>query len=333
MNSTPARPPIGATNANLAAMLRPPIDFRAAIKKGQSMNPPRIAMIGVEGIGKSTAGSEMENPIFLCAENGLVGPQFAKTESYRPATWLDVLDFIDFLINEAHEFKSLVIDTLDWLESILFAYVCKRDNKVDIDDYGYGKGLATVAPLEFNRLIAKLEILNANGVAIMFLCHSTIKGYVNPSGDDYNRFEPKVSKQLAGIVKEWVDAVLFAQFETFTEKAGRLSKAKAFGGQRRVVYTEHSAAWDAKNRYGLPNEMELDMPSIMEAIKSGNGASGESVESLTKEILDLSTLVIDEIRLKIEADVAKAGADAAALGRILNKTRSSVTKYAKENAQ
>ena len=237
-----------------------------SIKKGQKPRAPRIMMIGVEGVGKSTAGASMPNPVFICGESGLVGPQFSDTPSFTPENWGEILQFVDELAQDSQGFKTLVIDTLDWVEPMLYAHVCKNANHKNIEDFGYGKGYV-VAQQEARQLLARLDRLNANGMNILLLCHSQIKTVNNPTGDNYDHFESKVNAKISGIFREWCDCVLFAQFDMYTKKDGM--RAKAFGGDGRIVQTTHSAAWDAKNRYGLPEVMPLDMGAIMEAITAG----------------------------------------------------------------
>lgn len=328
MNQPPTnRPTFGAPRGTADATgMRPSIDFRAAIRKGASKKAPCIVMIGVEGVGKSTAGAGMDSPIFLCAEDGLVGPQFAETPSWSPSSWDDAMAFLDWLRTEEHDYKSLVVDTLDWLEPKLYEYVCNRDGKANIEDYGYGKGY-TVAAEEFRRFLGKIDALNKKGLAILVLTHSQIKPFNNPVGDNYDRYEPKVAKQIAGMVKEWADVVLFARFKVFAHKGKGQMKAKGIGGQERVVHTTHSAGWDAKNRYGLPDEMPLDMPTIMQAITDGNGAGGDAAGDIIAEIHALQATLPEEIQPKIDSAIEAAGEDPAALARVLNKTRNSVTHY------
>ena len=255
------------------------------IKKGQTVRAPRIMMIGVEGVGKSTAGASMPNPVFICGESGLVGPQFADTPSFTPENWGEILQFVDELAQDSQGFKTLVIDTLDWVEPMLYAHVCKNANHKNIEDFWYGKGYV-VSQQEARQLLARLDRLNAKGMNILILCHSQIKTVKNPVGDDYDHFEAKVNMKIGGIFKEWCDAVLFAQFDMYTRKDGL--RSKAVGGDNRIVQTTHSAAWDAKNRYYLPEVMPLDMTVIMEAImKYIHGELDENdIESLKKEFLN-----------------------------------------------
>lgn len=249
------------------------------IQKGQKARAPRIMMIGVEGVGKSTAGASMPDPVFVCGENGLVGPQFAETPSFSPSNWEEILQFLDELNADMHGFKTVVIDTLDWVEPMLYSYVCAKAGMKNIEAFGYGKGYV-VAQQEARNMLARLDRLNASGMNVLILCHSQIKTVNNPVGDNYDHFEAKVNQKICGIFREWCDAVLFAQFDMYTKKDG--TRTKAFGGDGRIVQTTHSAAWDAKNRYGLPEVMPLDMPSIMAAITNGQP---QDVEALKKEFM------------------------------------------------
>jgi hypothetical protein len=254
------------------------------IKKGPSTLPPKIMLIGQEGVGKSTAGAQMPNPIFICGESGLVGPQFAGVANFTPSSWAEVLQFVDELAANRGEFETLVIDTLDWIEPMLYQHVVTAAKKNDIkhiEDFGYGKGYV-IAQQEARRMLAVLDKVNAAGMAVLILSHSQLKTVKNPEGDDYDHFESKVNTKVAGIFKEWCDAVLFAHFEIYVRKEGM--KVKAQGGTERIVQTTHSAAWDAKNRYSLPEVMDLDMREIytrimLEAIRT----AAEGMEAKTKD--------------------------------------------------
>ena len=250
-----------------------------SIKKGPSTRPPKIVLIGQEGVGKSTAGAKMPNPVFLCGESGLVGPQFADTPSFTPTSWAESLAFCEELASNPSGYKTLVIDTLDWIEPMLYAHVVQAAKKNDIkhiEDFGYGKGYV-IAQQEARKMLAVLDKVNAAGMAVLILSHSQLKTVKNPEGDDYDHFESRVNTKVAGIFKEWSDAVLFARFEIYVRKDGM--KVKAQGGTERIVQTTHSAAWDAKNRYGLPEVMDLDMSEIYIHIVSGN-SSGEMLEAI-----------------------------------------------------
>lgn len=306
----------------------PPFSFATAIKSGQTVREPRIVLMGVEGVGKSTAGALLDSPIFLCGEDGLVGPQFAKSSHFTPSDWSQALGFLDYLLDNQHQFRSLVVDTVDWLEPKLWHFICQRDGEKSIESYGYGKGYVEAAT-EFRKFVRRLDLLNRKGVTVLVLAHTHIKPFNNPTGENFDRYEPKVDKRISAIIKEWADAVLFADFQTFVVKTKGASKAKGVGGQERIVRTRRAAGWDAKNRYGLPEEMAFDMPSIMEAIRAGNGAGGDSAQDIADEIRAIYVDLPDEKKDKIDADIAKNGDDAAAMARTLNRVRVTLSKESK----
>jgi hypothetical protein len=293
-------------------------DFVPKIKKGACKAAPRIVLVGVEGVGKTTAGAQCPDPIFLCAEDGLVGYGLENVPYTTPENWNEALRFLNYIATGDHPYKSLIVDTLDWLEPLLFSFICKRDKKESIEDYGFGKGYI-MAIEEFRRFIAGLELIRKRGILVMINAHCQIKSFNNPIGDNFDRYELKASKQLAGLVKEWADVVLFARYEIHTVKdGGKKSKAKGVGGQKRIVHTEHSAGWDAKNRYGLPVTMVFDMPEILEAMKQGKP---DTPENIIAEINSMLPNVPEAKQAAITAFIEANKTDAIKLSQTLNRVR------------
>jgi hypothetical protein len=311
---------------------RPTKDYKALTRKGSSKRKPRLCIIGQEGVGKTTAGAETPKPIFLCSEDGLIGPQFESLDlnSYAPESWEDLFDYIDFLITGDHDRETLVLDTVDWFEQMCHRYVIARDRVnekgnplLTIDDYGWGKG-DVVSATEFQRLLQRLEQLSAKrNMMIVFLCHSAVKNFKNPEGEDYERFEGKLGRRVMALVKEWCDAVLHAHYETHTLKDKATKRVKGVGGKTRIMECNHSAAWDAKNRYGLPDGLPFDMATLLNAIENGNGAGGSS-EDLVAAIRELMQQIPVEKHAAIEAAIAGTNGDAAALSHALNRVRTTI---------
>jgi len=296
---------------------------KTKIKVGATVTAPRIVLVGVEGIGKTTAGAQCEAPVFLSAESGLVGKGYDDIPNYSPEDWEDVLAFLRHVAEDQHDYKSLIIDTIDWVEPLLFSYLFKRDSKgrekplTSLEDYGYNKGPG-IALAEFRRGLAELDKIHRRGILVMINAHCHIKSFNNPMGDNYDRFELKASKLIAGIIKEWADTVLFARYEVFTNKGKGDLKAKGVGGQTRIVHTQHSAAWDAKNRYGLPATMAFDMAGILEAMKSGNP---ETPENIMAEINALLPQLDEATQKKIAAFVEDNKTNVLKLTQTLNRVR------------
>jgi len=301
---------------------------KSKIKVGATVAAPRIVLIGVEGVGKTTAGAQCPKPIFLTAEDGLVGKGFDGVEHYSPGGWTDVLEFLTWLrdVNDKG-YESLIVDTIDWLEPHVEAFVCARDKKSSLDDYGHGNGYIALSD-EFRRGLALLDGIHKKGLLVMINAHCQIKPFSNPGGDNYDRYELKCSKRIGAMVKEWSDAVLFANFHVDIVKESRKGKAKGTGGQVRLVYAEHNAAWDAKNRFCLPSVMPFDMPTILEAIKKGEP---DSAGNIIMEITRLSPR-LDEAKQIATADfITKHAADVPKLSQMLNKIRAIVPEEGESN--
>ena len=318
--------------AATSAPARAPKDFRALTRKGPSKRKPRLCIIGQEGVGKTTAGAESPKPVFICSEDGLIGPQFEgmDLESYGPETWEDVLDYLEYLRTSDHDRETIIFDTADWLEMMVHRYVIARDRTnekgnplASIEDYGFGKG-EVIAADEFKKLLQRLEHLQqTKNMMVILLCHCTVRNFKNPEGEDYERFEGKLGRRVMALVKEWCDGVLFAHYETHTHKDKQTKRVKGLGGKTRIMECNHSAAWDAKNRFGLPDGLPFDMATLLNAIENGNGAGGSS-EDLVATIQELIQQIPEEKHAAIEAAIAGAKGEAAALSHVLNRVRTTI---------
>ena len=298
-------------------------DFGAQVRTGSAQIGARIFLYGQGGVGKSTAGSDCPRPFFLCGEDGLVGPQFAHVQSLTPSSWLELLEMADWLLTTDYEWINL--DTLDWVEPLVNAYVIKRDCTTqrplaNIEDYGYGKGYI-VAAEEFRRLLARFDALIKAGKNVMVHAHSHIKTFNNPTGENYDRYEAKANKHMVGLVNEWADAVLFAHFDGKAVK-GRNGKAKGIGGEGRILECQQSAAWYAKNRYGLPVSMPFEFTDVLPYIAHPK-AVDEGADALIAEIEEMLPLLEPEDAERCRAVLAipARASDAAFLTRLRNATR------------
>lgn len=280
--------------------------------------PLRTMLYGVEGIGKSTFGAQSPKPIFLCAESGTSQLDVARFP--EPKSWSDVFDAVRELTDENHDYKTLVIDTLDWLEPLCWDRICERGDKgkrvESIESFGYGRGFQ-MALDEWRLLIGALEKLIATKrTNVILLAHSQIRTFKNPEGDDYDRWELKLHAKAAGRLKEWCDDVLFAKYETFS--TGKDTR-KAVSDGARVVHTNRMAAWDAKNRNGLPDTMPLSWDEYFAAVKAHAPKSTEDLRvQLDAAIGALPVSVDDATKEKIRSSVETNRDDAIKLSAMLN---------------
>lgn len=233
------------------------MSFLSKIKKGITDLAPRVVAAGPEGFGKSTFASHAPSPLFISAEDGLTGLEHV--DRFTPSTFDECKRFIDDIEHsQSLAFQSLVIDTVDWLERLIHAHLCKKGNVAFIEDYakGFGKGYAAAAT-ELVSLLAQFDrIRHKHGLNIIILSHVHIRSHTPPGGEPYDRYEMKGNKNFTGILREWPDACLFMVYETFVTKE-RGGSEKVVGGDR-IMHTCWAPGWDAKNRYNLPDPLPLD---------------------------------------------------------------------------
>lgn len=248
--------------------------------KGRQERPLRVVLYGVEGIGKSTFAADMPAPVFIGAEDGT--SQLDVTRFPTPRTWGDVLEALRVLGTEEHDFQTVVLDTLDWMEPLIWADVCANAKVQSIEDVGGGYGKGYTAALDtWRTFLAYLDRLrDKRGMHVILLAHSHIKNFKNPEGADFDRYELKLNLKASGLVKEWADVVLFANHETFAQEDKRAKRARGVSTGARLIYTTRTAAFDAKNRHNLPEELPLSWLEFEAAVRG----EGDRAASLQAEV-------------------------------------------------
>jgi hypothetical protein len=236
-----------------------PSKLSLAIRRGKITRPQKAVVYGPEGVGKSTLAGRLPEPVFLDTEGGTHHLDVARFDS--AATWEEITSAVAQLGKSEHPFKTLVIDTADWLEKRLTEYLCRKANKESIEDFGFGKGWVMLAE-EFARFLHSLDALLDRGMHVVFLAHATVRKFEAPDqAGSYDRFELKLSKQVSPLLKEWADLVLFANYVTRTVEKDN-GKARGVGGKERVLFANHAAAYDAKNRHGLPDKLAFTIEAL-----------------------------------------------------------------------
>lgn len=283
-----------------------------SVQRGRRVEPVKIVLAGVEGVGKSTFGANAPDPIFLGTEDGLMHLDVARFPA--PTVWQDIFDAIATLTDTEHPYKTLVIDTLDWAEPLAWAHVCTKAGVDSIEDVGGGYGKGYQAALdEWRSLLAALERLRrAKAMHVVLIAHTQIRPFKNPEGEDYDRYEMKLNAKAAGLIKEWADAVLFANHETFAVK-DKARRVRGVSTGARLIHTERTAAYDAKNRYGLPESLPLSWADFQAAVESPQPASPAV---LTAEIQRKAKSLGGELEAKATEAIKRAGGDALKLSQL-----------------
>jgi hypothetical protein len=229
------------------------------ISKGRKARPRRVMLYGTHGIGKSTFGAMAEKPIFVPTEDGLAD---IDCESFPLARSLgEVMAALESLYSGDHDYRTVVIDSLDWLERLIWGEVCADESVENIEKIGYAKGFAFAVD-KWRAVLGALDALRTDrGMTVVLIAHAKIEKFENPETVPYDRYSPRLHKLASALVQEWADEVLFATYKVHTIKVDEgFNKAKHNGVStgERIIRTVERPAHVAKNRLGLPEEIPLD---------------------------------------------------------------------------
>lgn len=238
------------------------------ISSGKIAKAQKCCIYGVEGVGKSSFASHFPEPLFIDLEGSTSNMNVKRLDP--PTSWTILLQQLDW-IKSTKPCKSVVIDTADYLEE----YLCKphivstRPNAngqfvKNIEAYGYGAGYKHLGEVWGKDFLNKCTEVVNSGINVVIVAHAMQRKVELPDEmGAYDRYELKLEKKTAALTKEWADLLLFMNYKTevITVKDG-MKTTKKGQGQARKMYADHHAAYDAKNRFSLPEEMDLDYKEI-----------------------------------------------------------------------
>lgn len=224
-------------------------------QQGKLRRATKVVLYGTEGVGKTTFASQAPTPVFLDCEGGT---DLFDVGRFQCSTWNEIMEAINWLYSNEHEYRTCVVDTSSAAERMAQQHVCRLEGKDSIEAFGYGKGFTRTAEA-YDELIRGLDALIFKGMNVVILAHADVKPFSDPEGGDYDRWHIRSDRRIGPKIKEWADAVLFADHDksvqTKGEGFGQRTVAKSWG--ERIMWTEHRATHDAKNRFGLPERMPL----------------------------------------------------------------------------
>ena len=228
------------------------------ITSGRIARPQKLVFYGSEGIGKTSLAAQCPDPLFIDTEGGTAHLDVRRLQ--KPQDFDELIALVKEVAANPGICKTLVIDTADWAEALCIDYICKKYSQPGIESFGYGKGYTYLAE-EFSRLLLACNEVILAGMNVVITAHAKMRKQELPDEQGaFDRWELKLSKQTAPLLKEWPDALLFLNFKTFVVTT-EANTHKAQGGKR-VIYTSHHPCWDAKNRHNLPEELDLNYASI-----------------------------------------------------------------------
>lgn len=267
-----------------------------SISSGTIPRAQRVVLYGVEGIGKTTLASKCPDPLFIDTEGGTAFMDVKRIDGVN--TWNDLVKTVNEVAETPGVCKTLVIDTADWAEQALLINILEEKDVKSIEEVngGYGKGYVYMGE-KFTDLLKACDRVIAAGINVMFTAHAQMRKQELPDEmGAFDRWELKLSKRCSPLLKEWADAVLFCNYKTIVVETKEKTK-KGTGG-RRVIYTCHKPAFDAKNRHGLPDEMDMTYENIAKIFGNvqpiDRPVTAETIEKLI-ERMKKDEVTVDEI--------------------------------------
>ena len=235
--------------------------WKDTLRTGKQMVPPRVVIYGGHGIGKSTLASQFPNPIFISTEDGL--DSLDVTSFPKAGNIKDVVDSIKTLIKEDHDFKTVVVDSVDWLVEPLI--VSNVESSHEAKDLAYGKGQMLVAE-EFREILQGLDVLrHKRGMNVVLIAHAAVVKFEDPRTEPYDRYQPKLPNRCNALLQEWADVIAFAAFKVIIRKSDtgfNNQKTRGVTTGERLLHFVENPAYAAKNRYGCPTEIEMTIENL-----------------------------------------------------------------------
>jgi hypothetical protein len=287
------------------------------ITRGRRQAAVRGTIYGDEGIGKSTLATQFPAPLVLDTEDGTHHLDVARVSVHD---WKTLTLAVTELAVNAQGFQTIVIDSADWAEKLLIEWLLKTSGKKSIEDFGFGKGYTMVAE-HWTRFLASCDVLVSHGINVVWVAHSCVKRVSPPDQTDgYDRYELKLTRQVSPLLREWCDLLLFCSYKMKLVEGGD-GRLKAQGGKERVMHAEHSAAWSAKNRFGLPAEMPMEIgqlagifgatpakpkaPGWLERVKAATTVADLDAIGNDADVAESTGELSPEKRKKLDTEIAK----------------------------
>lgn len=223
------------------------------IRALRAEQPPRVLIYGPPGMGKTTLASEFPNPFFVQIEDGT--PAGLELQGVQPKDFDDVMEAIALLYDEEHDFGTVVFDSLDKMQPLLWDAVCRDNNWQSIEAPGYGKGYVATEYRWRDFLDGCNALRRERGMTIVMIAHSDVERFDDPTSVSYSQYQVRLHKSGRKLVEDEVDAILLLKYEASVKEEDQgfnKKRAHAEGGNTRFIFTEGRPAFTAKNRFGMP---------------------------------------------------------------------------------
>lgn len=230
----------------------------SSLRSTKTTHPPIALLYGVDGVGKTSLAAEWPDPLYLATEGERPPSDVEMATPGTVETYDQMLDIFGELLAGDHDFKSVIIDSLDGFESLVWAATARRLGLNSIEEAGYGKGYIE-ADSEWKEYLSAVGALSRAGIYVVQLAHPEIVRFDSPTSDPYSRYGIKLHKRASALVREQADVVGFMNYRiSLKEKDVGFNKkvSHAEGGNQRQIHLSEKAGFVAKNRFSMPDAID-----------------------------------------------------------------------------
>ncbi len=289
---------------------------------GIQKKKPRIIIYGAGGLGKDTFFAGFPKPYVIDISKGTNELDVTRV---NPESYDKVIEQVELFRDEKHGFGSLILSEVDVLEKKLWEKIIAEDPKnaknmvTAAGGYGNGYKLAIEYWVKLHDLINQIQ---AKDFYTGFVCHELVYSYNDPTAQAYDRYRLNLhegSKESAAkLWFDFADIVLFAKKKIYQKDENR-----AMDEGKHYIYTQGRAAFDAKSRYPLPFELELNAAKFLEALNRKPMTAAELVAECGKLVAQVKDA---GLRVKIEERIKTNSTNPAELGVMLENIKIILSK-------
>lgn len=291
------------------------MDYSKRITTGVQRVPDLMVIYGVEGVGKTTFASKAPAPLFADLEGGSKRVDAKRISDFNGIS--DFWQFLNWFYESAHDYQTLVIDSLSEFERMAWAETVAEEGARSIEDVGGGFMKGYVIALRQWELLqmAIRRIQIKRGTNVILIGHAEVRTFTDPTANAaYDRYQLQLHKHAAAFMRKWVDFIGFANYQVTTKGKENQAKHKAYGSEVRLLYTERRPAWDAKNRLGLPLQIPFEYGVYAEAAHADPETKSKRIRETIETML--SQTMNEDLKKKVRDTVAKAGSNPTDLAMI-----------------
>jgi len=217
---------------------------------------PKGIIYSPPGAGKTTFGATATDSIIIDCENGAGAIPCTRTPFLT--TWAEISQWLTALEREEHPYRTMAIDSVDWLlrrlEESVSGSAGRLDQTLNRSHGGYGNGRQVMKNHVYQILLPQLDRIVNRGIAVLLLAHARRTEITDVDGVTTEKTTPELPEDYLNVFVEWSDFVCLARMD---------------GEGRRVLVTRETPRALAKNRYGMPETIPFDWASFIAAVSEG----------------------------------------------------------------